>query len=65
MGEEKETIELTESELAFVLDLTTLARGMYRVAHGLRAFCSTHDEVERKVSAALDRIAQRTGGRSA
>lgn len=63
MGEEKETIELTESELAFVLDLTTMARGMYRVAHGHNAFSTVHEEVERKVDAALARIAQRTGGR--
>ena len=56
MNEEKETVELTESELLFILDVTRMAREMYRIAHGHGAYSSVHDEVERKATAALLKI---------
>lgn len=64
MNEEKETITLTESELELVASLVRMAREVYRVAHGARAFCSTHDNVERKARQALDRIEKRHGQHS-
>ena len=59
MNEYEETMTLTESELELVVSLVRMAREMYRVAHGAHAFCSMHDDVERKARWALDRIGAR------
>ena len=56
MGEERVTVELTESELYMVKAMAVMATAMYKIQNGPGAYHSTYKNIELKMLKALDAV---------